>query len=92
MTDARRHHTVGWRFRAYGGIYVCTRWRRNAGYDMRLEDFGEDPKRHLGRKIGDEANVSERAIGATYYRIHNDELYEAHGTGCNCYVCEGRPE
>jgi hypothetical protein len=54
------HHTVGHRFRAWDGrIYLCVWYNRRAGYQMESDDDGP-------RRV---ANVSERAIGATYHEV-----------------------
>ena len=49
---------VGHRYRAWGGVYECFGYDPRHGFWMRQVDA---PHR--------EANVSERAIGATYHRI-----------------------
>ena len=42
------------------------------------------------RRPGHRTNVSERAIGRTYYRVWEDESYTEHEKPCNCHVCEDR--
>lgn len=86
MSATPQHETVGWRFKAGGAIYRCTRYERRAGFWMRLIE-GEDTM--VNRVVGDEACVSERAIGAAYHRIYRDEAPAAHEQPCECYVCHG---
>lgn len=87
------HETVGWRFKGLGTeehgptIWLCTRYIRSQGFWMRL--IANDKGDWTNRKIGDEACVSERAIGGTYHRIYEDRQPVEHEQPCECYVCRG---
>lgn len=63
------HHTVGKDFAAYNGRrYLCDSYDPNLGYWMtqRLVDGSLN--------LEDRRNVSERAIGGTFYEIYKDDL------------------
>jgi hypothetical protein len=57
---------VGREFKAFGGIYECVEWDRRKGLRMVLKGGKEG---FVGRKIGDETWVSERAIDRTYHTV-----------------------
>lgn len=55
------HGTVGHRWRGLEGIYRCTSYDSRQGFWMENE-----------ATPGDRRNVSERAPGRTFHRIHDD--------------------
>ena len=81
-----QHETVGWRFRAGGAIYRCTRYTPT-GFDMLLVE-GEDTIYDPPRRPGYVTNVSERAIGATFHRVYRDNEPTPHEQPCVCYICK----
>ena len=90
----RTHETVGRYFRAWdSSIYLCTSWHRASGFWMRVIVKGDADG---ARGVGEEACISERAIGRTYHRLPDHEipagapLFPEHAQPCNCYICEGR--
>lgn len=83
------HHVVGRRFRAYGNVYDCVKWRRNDGYYMRTVSLSQCPV-YKSENVGDERSVSERAIGTTFREIWDREERVPHSAGCQCYVCDPR--
>lgn len=88
MSEAQ-HETVGHYFRAFGDIYLCFRYERRAGFWMRCIQKGKEAAL-IDRAVGQEACVSERAIGRTYHHAWNapwDDNYQAHEQPCECYVC-----
>lgn len=93
MSAPAEHDVVGWRFRAFGAIYRCTRYDPALGYWMTLLEPGPDDDLTSARYTpGWQTCVSERAPGRTYHRIFSDESPEPHGAGCKCYVCMPRSE
>ena len=80
------HETVGRRFRAYGGEFLCTRWVRNQGFWMRCT-VSPPPGALLVYEVGRETCVSERAIDRTFHRIYDDAPPEAHEAPCECWYC-----
>lgn len=88
MNETKQHRTVGRKFQSFGAIYVCTSWDRTCGFWMEMVS-GEDTL-FRDRRPGERVNISERAIGRTYHRVHGDTSYARHDDGCNCAVCENR--
>lgn len=88
----QQHETVGRYFRAFGDVYLCTKYLRRTGFFMKVVEKGKEPGL-IDRPVGHVADVSERAIGRTYHCIYDspwDEKYEAHEQPCECYVCKPR--
>ncbi len=82
----KTHPTVGWRFRGMGGVYRCTRYDPRSGFWMRMLERAPDAMAS-DRNVGDEACVSERAIGRTYHLVWQDEEPVEHEQPCGCSVC-----
>lgn len=84
------HPVIGSRFRSLGALYVCTAWRFNAGYDMKLLRNAPDSA-FPSRKVGETFNVSERAIDRTYWILkkgHEDYAPPVeHAPVCDCEPC-----
>lgn len=69
MTPATHPHhpTVGHRFRAWDGCtYFCDSYDPSCGYWMTCV---ANPGNILSHEIGRRRNVSERAIGRTFFRL-----------------------
>jgi hypothetical protein len=79
-----QHSTVGRYFKSMGAVFFCARYVKSQGFWMRMVS-GE--RTITGRSVGDEACVSERAIGRTFHAIYASP-YEKHESPCECYVCE----
>jgi hypothetical protein len=84
-----KHETVGRYLYAFGDVYLCFRWERRCGFWVRLMQKGEGVAL-VKRELGEEACISERAIGRTYHRRYEDDRYEAHVQPCDCSCCQPR--
>lgn len=75
--DRPGHHVLGRRFRSYcvydrkPAVYVCDSHQSDYGYWMTREDAPEENRQDRDTKW--RLNVSERAIGASFHRVWEDE-------------------
>ena len=79
------HDVVGWRFKGPFGVVVrCTRYLPERGFFMKVIANASDAY----RRMGEEFDVSERAIGRTFHRIDGDAAPAIHERPCRCSVCK----